>query len=181
MSLENYSREGLTSMAMVELASVILEDANKELDFREIFDKLTEIKGYKEEQKQDFLARFYTDLNIDGRFMTLGSNKWGLKRWYPVEQIDEQIAAEPKKKKKSNKKKKKKEESEEEVEEKVEEEAEKEPDVIDKDIEKGIDDNKEGLEDHDEEDSDDEELDDEEFVEEDDEQEEDDEEEKNAK
>src|SRR5699024_1060437 len=95
VSLKNYTHEELTDMAMVELANVILEDANKALDFREVFNKLAELKRYTEEQKHDLLAQFYTELNIDGRFLTLGSDKWGLKRWYPVDQIDEQVVAEP--------------------------------------------------------------------------------------
>src|SRR5699024_8147805 len=41
---------------------------------------------------------------FDGRFLALGSNVWGLKRWYPVDQIDEEISMTPKKKKKSSKK-----------------------------------------------------------------------------
>lgn len=114
MSLNDYSREDLAGMAMVELANVMLEDANKAIDFREIYSKIAEIKAYTEKQKSDLFAQFYTDLNIDGRFMTLGSDKWGLKRWYPVEQIDEQIVADPKKKKKSKKKQTKKEKEEEE-------------------------------------------------------------------
>lgn len=135
MSLKNYTHEELTDMAMVELANVILEDANKALDFREVFNKLAELKRYTEEQKHDLLAQFYTELNIDGRFLTLGSDKWGLKRWYPVDQIDEQVVAEPKKKKKSNKKKSKKEKDKEQAEEKELDVTEENVDKITKDSE----------------------------------------------
>lgn len=159
VSLKNYSREDLAGMAMVEIANIILEDANKAIDFREIYSKLAEFKGYTEEQKHDFFAQFYTDLNIDGRFMTLGSDKWGLKRWYPVEQIDEQVVANPKKKKKSKKKQTKKDEEPEEPEE---------PEVINEDVTKATDDPNVGFDDYGEEAlGEDEELDDEEFVNED--------------
>src|SRR5699024_1900670 len=43
------------------------------------------------------LAQFYTDLNIDGRFTALGSNNWGLKRWYPKSQTSEKNITEEKK------------------------------------------------------------------------------------
>lgn len=92
---------------MIELAHLILLDEKKAINFREIFDKIAEMKEFTNEQKEEFIAQFYTDLNIDGRFMTLGSNMWGLKRWYPVEQMDEEVNLAPKKKKKKAKKKKK--------------------------------------------------------------------------
>lgn len=132
MSLKKYSHEELARTSMIELADLMLVDKKKALDFRDAFEKIAEMKGFTEEQKHESIAQFYTDLNIDGRFMTTGSNMWGLKRWYPVEQIDEAITEEPKKKKKAKKattktttKKKKKEE---------EPVAEKELDIVDEEL-----------------------------------------------
>ncbi|WP_047980904.1 DNA-directed RNA polymerase subunit delta [Ornithinibacillus contaminans] len=104
MSLDNLSREEIKSMSMLDLAQEILLVEKKAINFKDIFDKIAELKGYSEDQKDEFLAQFYTDLNLDGRFITLGANMWGMKRWYPVEQMDEDIHNEPKKKKKSKKK-----------------------------------------------------------------------------
>lgn len=91
---------------MIDLARIILQEEKKALHFKEIYDRIAEIKGYAEKDKEENISQFYTDLNVHGRFMTLGSNMWGLKRWYPAEQIDEDITNETKKKKKSKKKKK---------------------------------------------------------------------------
>nr|WP_281380452.1 DNA-directed RNA polymerase subunit delta [Gracilibacillus halotolerans] len=91
---------------MVEIGMHILEDTNKSMDFRELFNKIAELKGISETDKDEYLSQFYTDLNIDGRFMTKGSNLWGLKKWYPVEELDEDISLAPKKKKKKKVKKK---------------------------------------------------------------------------
>src|SRR5699024_6336420 len=74
--------------------NIILADEKKELNFLELFQKVSEHKGFTQEQQDDLLARFYTDLNVDGRFTTLGSNLWGLKRWYPVDQTSEKSLAE---------------------------------------------------------------------------------------
>ncbi|WP_163969477.1 DNA-directed RNA polymerase subunit delta [Oceanobacillus halotolerans] len=106
MSLETNSHEDLQQKAMIDLAYEILQDERKAMDFREVFEKVAEIKGFTNEQKDANIAQFYTDLNINGHFLTKGSNLWGLKEWYSVEDIDEEITAVPKKKKKKKKKKK---------------------------------------------------------------------------
>ncbi|WP_100009864.1 DNA-directed RNA polymerase subunit delta [Lentibacillus sediminis] len=104
MSLKDYSHEELKKTSMLELASLLLLDEKKAMNFNDIFSRVTEIKEYKDGEKENNIAQFYTDMNVDGRFMTVGSNMWGLKRWYPVEQMDEDIVSEPKKKKKKKKK-----------------------------------------------------------------------------
>lgn len=113
MKLQDLSKEQIDEMAMIDIASLILESEKKALDFRDIFDRVAELKGFSESEKDTWISQYYTDLNIDGRFLTKGSNLWGLKKWYPVEDIDEDITVAPKRKKKKGKKKKKQEEEEE--------------------------------------------------------------------
>ncbi|QSS99866.1 DNA-directed RNA polymerase subunit delta [Pontibacillus sp. ALD_SL1] len=107
MSFKNYSHDEIAEMSMLEIAHEILLDEKQALDFQDLFNKISEIKGLSKEEKTDRIAQFYTDLNTDGRFLTIGSNMWGLKRWYPVEQAEEEIQAPVKKKKKAAPKKKK--------------------------------------------------------------------------
>jgi len=97
MGMKNYSKEQIEKMSMIEVANAVLTDEKKELNFLELFDKVAAYKQFSETEKGDLLARFYTDLNIDGRFTTLGSNLWGLKRWYPVDQTSEKALAESRK------------------------------------------------------------------------------------
>ncbi|MDL4839174.1 DNA-directed RNA polymerase subunit delta [Aquibacillus rhizosphaerae] len=103
MSLKKYSSQEIAERSMIELANLILIEKNKATDFREVYDEIVELKGFTKKQKEEYISQFYTDLNIDGRFMTMGSNLWGLKSWYTVEQFDEEITAAPKKKKKKKK------------------------------------------------------------------------------
>lgn len=105
MSLRKYSHEEIADLSMIETAYLILKEEKKATDFREVFNRLSDAKGLSASQKSTMLAQFYTDLNTDGRFMTIGSNLWGLKQWYPFEQIDEEVSNTPTKKKKSKKKK----------------------------------------------------------------------------
>ena len=97
MGLDKYSAEEIAKMSMIDLASKILTDEKKELNFMELFEKVAEYKQFTEAEKEDLLARFYTDLNVDGRFSMIGSNLWGLKRWYPVDQTSEKALAESRK------------------------------------------------------------------------------------
>ena len=55
--------------------------------------EIAQVLGLSQEQVNAKIAQFYTDLNIDGRFINLGENRWGLRSWYPYEQIDEDLAS----------------------------------------------------------------------------------------
>ncbi|MCR1835442.1 DNA-directed RNA polymerase subunit delta [Oceanobacillus caeni] len=146
MSLKDYSPEQIENMSMLELASIILKEEKKALHFKDVFDKVAEVKGFSEAEKEEKIAQFYTDLNVDGRFTTLGSNMWGLKRWYPIEQADEEVHTPKKKKKKATKKKRKEEEIDEE------EDFGEEDDLLeDEDIDEVFGDEEEDLDEDDEE------------------------------
>ncbi len=102
MGLKKLNEQQVQKMSMMELANKILIEQKVELNFIDLFNQVAEIKQFTEAQKDDFLARFYTDLNVDGRFTTIGSNKWGLKRWYPVDQTSEKLLAEVRKREKED-------------------------------------------------------------------------------
>jgi len=97
MGLKKYTKEQIKKMPIIELANVILAEEKKEMNFIELFDLVAEQKEFTETEKEDLLARFYTDLNVDGRFTTLGNNIWGLKRWYPADQTSEKSLAKARK------------------------------------------------------------------------------------
>ena len=80
-------------LSMVEVAHAILEVKQEVMDFNQL---LVEVQSYMElsdEQLEARMARFYTDLNIDGSFISLGENRWGLRSWYPIDSIDEEIVS----------------------------------------------------------------------------------------
>ena len=77
---------------MVEVAYAILEAKNEVLDFNHLLVEIQEYMELSDEALESRMARFYTDLNIDGSFISLGDNRWGLRAWYPIDSIDEEIA-----------------------------------------------------------------------------------------
>ncbi|MFD3446708.1 DNA-directed RNA polymerase subunit delta [Microbacteriaceae bacterium 4G12] len=100
MNLEQYSAEELKEFSMIELAHLMLESKREVALFPEMVQEIAQTLGLSQEELAARISQFYTDLNIDGRFITLGENRWGLRSWYPYEQIDEEILPQPKPKKK---------------------------------------------------------------------------------
>src|SRR5699024_3956591 len=98
MSLKELDQNEIDKLSLVDLAYEYLIEENKEFNFLEIFNEVAKVKGLSESAKEDKLAQFYTDFNIDGRFTALGSNNWGLKRWYPKSQTSEKNITEAKNK-----------------------------------------------------------------------------------
>ncbi|MCT1901213.1 DNA-directed RNA polymerase subunit delta [Oceanobacillus sojae] len=105
MSVKELTKEEISNLSMIELGSIILKEENKAVSFQDLFSKIAELKNFSKEEKENLIAQFYTDMNVDGRYLTLGSGMWGLKSWYPVEQAEEEITDEPTKKRKKKKKK----------------------------------------------------------------------------
>lgn len=100
--LDHLTKEEIVEIPTVEIIMHILNAEKQPLDFYALLDKIAAYKGWSEEEKQNRMVQVYTDMNIDGRFVSLGDNQWGLKSWYPVEQTEEELATtiKPKKRKK---------------------------------------------------------------------------------
>ncbi|HEK9100969.1 DNA-directed RNA polymerase subunit delta [Bacillus pfraonensis] len=100
MDFKQYSPEELQEFSMIEVVHSVLEDKRQATSFQDLVQEIAQVLGLSQEQVAAKIAQFYTDLNIDGRFINLGENRWGLRSWYPYEQIDEEILPQPKAKKK---------------------------------------------------------------------------------
>ncbi len=90
--MESHSMEDLREIPMVEIAHEVLRSANETFYYRDLMRKVAELRGMTEEEIKDSIARLYTDINVDGRFVCVGENVWGLRRWYPVERAMERGA-----------------------------------------------------------------------------------------
>lgn len=78
-------------LSMIEVAHALLEETGEVMDFNVLLVRVQEYLGMSEEELEGKMVRFYTNLNIDGSFISLGENRWGLRSWYPIDSIDEEI------------------------------------------------------------------------------------------
>lgn len=90
MLLKQFDGQNLEELSMIEVAYAVLESREDVVPFHDL---LILVQGYlqmSDAQLEASMTRFYTDLNIDGRFISVGDNRWGLRTWYPVDSIDEE-------------------------------------------------------------------------------------------
>ena len=111
MELEVFAGQEKSELSMIEVARAILESRGRDHEMY-FNDLVNEIQNYLEKSNSEIreaLPLFYTELNVDGSFIPLGDNKWGLRSWYAIDEVDEEIIAleetdedeEPKKRKKN--------------------------------------------------------------------------------
>jgi DNA-directed RNA polymerase subunit delta len=105
LGVHQYSQEEINEMSLIEIAYELLVEKNHAVSFNDIMDEVSSLSGLTDQQVKAKIAQFYTELNIDGRFLAIGENQWGLRVWYPVDQVVEEIVnpAKAKKKKKAKK------------------------------------------------------------------------------
>ncbi|PWK07859.1 DNA-directed RNA polymerase subunit delta [Tumebacillus permanentifrigoris] len=89
--------EKVSELSLVDLAFVILKQTNKPFLFSDLMQTVARLKGLTPTQINEVIARLYTEINIDGRFICIGNNTWGLKRWYPTDKAPEKSSTSGKK------------------------------------------------------------------------------------
>ena len=84
--------EQLAEESLIDLAYAILEDKKQAMPFNELLKEIQTLNGISDEDLKSRLVQFYTDLNVEGRFLLNHENGWGLREWYKVETIEEETA-----------------------------------------------------------------------------------------
>ncbi|WP_208559599.1 DNA-directed RNA polymerase subunit delta [Marinilactibacillus kalidii] len=91
MELKQFDGQSKDELAMVDVAHAILENTGQVSNYNDLLVQVAEYLNIGDAELEAEMIQFYTDLNIDGRFISLGSNRWGLRGWYPIDSIDEEI------------------------------------------------------------------------------------------
>ena len=62
-----------------DIAYELLKDTNGGLSFYVLWEQVVDQMKFNEEEAEELISPFYTDLSLDGRFITLGDNVWDLR------------------------------------------------------------------------------------------------------
>ncbi|MCG1009878.1 DNA-directed RNA polymerase subunit delta [Salinicoccus sp. ID82-1] len=92
MRLDKYTKEMMDENSFIDMSYIYLQDKGKEANLYDIIDKFKGIAGYSDDEIENRILQFYTDLNTDGRFLSTGDGVWGLRDWYSVDDISDKIA-----------------------------------------------------------------------------------------
>lgn len=103
LNFREMTKEQLAEESLIDLTFAILDDKKSTITFDELLNVLQQLNGASDEYMQEQLLQFYTDMNIDGRFLLNQEGQWGLREWYKVEQIEEETAPTVKTRKKKAK------------------------------------------------------------------------------
>ncbi|WP_368503069.1 DNA-directed RNA polymerase subunit delta [Alkalihalophilus sp. As8PL] len=93
LNLKEMKKDELQELSMIEVTYALMKEKRKPYNFNDLVKEIVQIKQMTKKDVNERISFLYTDLNIDGRFLTLGDNNWGLKSWYPHEQSEEEITA----------------------------------------------------------------------------------------
>ena len=105
MDIHNMTKEQLAEESMIDIAYAVLKENGEHLTLRQLMDEVRKLNGVTVRAMADKLPRVNTDINIDGRFLSIDDIRWGLREWYPVDQLEAEsapVVRARKKKKKSD-------------------------------------------------------------------------------
>lgn len=92
MKFDKFKDQNKDELSLIEVAYEILNENKKEvMNFSDIVNEIQDYLGKSDEEVKKSLPQFYTDLNNDGSFLSLGENVWGLRKWYPYDSVDEEV------------------------------------------------------------------------------------------
>ena len=92
MNFREMTQEQLREESLIDLAYAILEDRKSAINFNDLLAEIKSYNGMTDAELKERLVQFYTDLNVEGRFLLNQENGWGLREWYKVETIEEETA-----------------------------------------------------------------------------------------
>lgn len=91
MGLDKFKDKNRDELSMIEVARAILEDNGKRMAFADIVNAVQKYLKKSDEEIRERLPQFYTDMNTDGEFISMGENVWALRSWFPYESVDEEV------------------------------------------------------------------------------------------
>ena len=75
------------SKSLLDCAYDYVSTQKQQSKFQDIWDYCVKEAGLSEEEAKAKVSRFYTNLMLDGRFVTLGENEWDLRSRHKFEKV----------------------------------------------------------------------------------------------
>ena len=73
MDLKVFDGQEKSELSMIEVAHAILAYHNEAMAFADLTNEIQQYLGKSDEEIRERLSQFYTDLNVDGSFISLGT------------------------------------------------------------------------------------------------------------
>lgn len=91
VELKQFDGQIRSELSMVEVAYAVLGQKGEVMNFTDLLKEVIDFLDLDDQAVEKNMLQFYTNLNIDGSFISLGNNLWGLRAWYPIDSIDEEL------------------------------------------------------------------------------------------
>ena len=75
------------SKSLIEHAYELIAKNNGPVNFKEIWAYVKEQSGMSEEEAAKKAGQFFTNMMLDGRFVTLGENEWDLRERHTFDKV----------------------------------------------------------------------------------------------
>ena len=77
----------MSDKSLLDLAYDYVNESNGSVTFKALWKAVVKAKGLSEEEANQKVSQFYTTLLLDGRFVTLGENKWDLRTRHTFDKV----------------------------------------------------------------------------------------------
>lgn len=92
VDINQMKKEQLAEESIIDIAYAVLKENGEHLTLRQLMDEVRKLNGVTVRAMAEKLPRVNTDINIDGRFLSIDDIRWGLREWYPVDQLEAESA-----------------------------------------------------------------------------------------
>lgn len=75
------------SKSLIEYAYEFVSKHKESVNFNEIWEYVKKEAGLSEEQANKKVGQFFTNMMLDGRFITLGENEWDLRERHVFDKV----------------------------------------------------------------------------------------------
>ncbi len=71
----------------LDVAYDLISSKSEAVSFKDIWEEVVRVQGYDQELARRLMGQFYTNLSLDGRFVTLGENTWDLRSRHTFDKV----------------------------------------------------------------------------------------------